>query len=341
MIYFNSDYMEGAHPLILKRLAEMNLDKNEGYGEDSYCRSAAAKIARACGRDDVKVRFLVGGTQTNAIVIDSILRHNEGVVAVQSGHINVHEAGAIEACGHKVLAIEGKNGKIVPSRLDRYLTTLFGEDYELDHIVVPKMVYISHPTEYGTTYTLAELTEIRHICDRFALKLFVDGARLGYGLTAPGADITLPQLARLAHVFYIGGTKVGALMGEAVVITDPDIRITTGAIKNRGALLAKGWLLGMQFDTLFTDDLYLRISRNAIDRAMQLRDALSERGYRFYIDSPTNQQFVILEDKQIEALAHEVGFNIIEKTDDTHTVVRFATSWATTPEQVEELLSHL
>lgn len=277
MINFNSDYMEGAHPLILKRLSEINFDKNTGYGLDKYSLSAAEKIRKACDAPDAQIHFLVGGTQTNAIVIDSILRHNEGVIAAETGHINVHEAGAIEACGHRVMPIKGVEGKLSPESLEVFLKDFYSAEDGYEHIVVPKMVYISQPTEYGTIYFLQELNEIRRICNRYSLKLFIDGARMGYGLTAPGNDVTLVDIARISDVFYIGGTKVGAMLGEAVVITDKDIHITRGSIKNRGAMVAKGWIIGIQFDTLFSDGLYEKIAKNGVDQAMRLRRALIEK----------------------------------------------------------------
>lgn len=333
--------MEGAHPLIMKRLAEINFYKNIGYGHDQYCEMAREKIARACKAPDARVHFLVGGTQTNAIVIDSILRHNEGVVSPNTGHICTHEAGAIEACGHKVLPMDCKEGKISAQALAQYLKEATSEDYGMEHVVEPRMVYISNPTEYGTIYTLSELYEIRKVCNKYNQMLYIDGARLGYALTAPDNDVTLPDLARLCDAFYIGGTKVGALFGEAVVVLNKDIKMSKGSIKNRGALLAKGWLLGLQFDTLFTDDLYLKIAKNGVDQAMRIRKAIEAKGYPIYLDSTTNQQFVVFEDSKVAELAKYVGFNFIEKVGANHSVVRFATSWATTDEQVDELLSHL
>ena len=330
--------MEGAHPLIMKRLAEINFDKNIGYGHDQYCEMAREKIARACKAPDARVHFLVGGTQTNAIVIDSILRHNEGVVSPNTGHICTHEAGAIEACGHKVLPMDKK---ISAQALAQYLKEATSEDYGMEHVVEPRMVYISNPTEYGTIYTLSELYEIRKVCNKYNQMLYIDGARLGYALAAPDNDVTLPDLARLCDAFYIGGTKVGALFGEAVVVLNKDIKMSKGSIKNRGALLAKGWLLGLQFDTLFTDDLYLKIAKNGVDQAMRIRKAIEAKGYPIYLDSTTNQQFVVFEDSKVVELAKYVGFNFIEKVGANHSVVRFATSWATTDEQVDELLSHL
>jgi threonine aldolase len=325
----------------MERMMETNFEQTVGYGEDHYCASAREAVKKAVGRDDVDVHFLVGGTQTNAIVIDSILRHNEGVVSPNTGHICTHEAGAIEACGHKVLPMDCKEGKISAQALAQYLKEATSEDYGMEHVVEPRMVYISNPTEYGTIYTLSELYEIRKVCNKYNQMLYIDGARLGYALAAPDNDVTLPDLARLCDAFYIGGTKVGALFGEAVVVLNKDIKMSKGSIKNRGALLAKGWLLGLQFDTLFTDDLYLKIAKNGVDQAMRIRKAIEAKGYPIYLDSTTNQQFVVFEDSKVAELAKYVGFNFIEKVGANHSVVRFATSWATTDEQVDELLSHL
>lgn len=341
MIKFNSDYMEGAHPAILKRLAEINLDKNPGYGHDQYCDSAREKIRKACKAPNANVQFLVGGTQTNAIVIDALLSHNEGVISVESGHINCHEAGAIEACGHKIMSVEGKEGKLSAQTLAQYLKEFYSSGYGYEHIVVPKAAYISNPTEYGTIYSLTEMQDLREVCDRYGLYLYMDGARLGYGLVAKDNDLWLPDIARLCDAFYFGGTKIGALFGEAVVITNPEIKLTLGYIKNRGALLAKGWLLGVQFDTLFTDDLYLKISKNAVDKAMRLRAALESKGYPVYLESPTNQQFVVVENRKMLELKKNIGFNFNEAIGKDHSVIRFATSWATTDEQIDELIKLL
>lgn len=341
MISFNSDYMEGAHPEILRRLNEINFSKISGYGRDPYCESAKQKIRQACACPEANVQFLVGGTQTNAIVIDAILSHNEGVLAAETGHINQHEAGAIEACGHKILSIEQQDGKIKSLTLAQYLKNFFGSGFAYEHLVVPKAVYISNPTEYGTIYSLNELQDLREVCDRYGLMLYMDGARMGYGLAAKHNDLWLPDIARLCDAFYIGGTKVGALFGEAVVITNPAIKFTLGYMKNRGALLAKGWLLGLQFDTLFTDGLYMRISHSAIDKAMRLRDALESKDYPIYVESPTNQLFVVVEDHKMEELSKRVGFNVIESVGNHHHVIRFATTWATTDEQIDELISLL
>lgn len=341
MIYFNSDYMEGAHPEILRRLGEINFDKNVGYGRDKYCESAREKIRLACKSPNANVQFMVGGTQTNAIVIDAMLSHNEGVISVESGHICNHEAGAVEACGHKVIILEGKEGKLSALTLATYLREFFSVGYGYEHLVVPKAVYISQSTEYGTIYTHNELQDLREVCDRYGLYLFMDGARLGYALAAPHNNLWLPDIARLCDAFYIGGTKVGALFGEAVVITNPQIKLTLGYIKNRCALLAKGWLLGVQFDTLFTNDLYMQISKNAIEKALRLRNALEKKGYPIYLESPTNQIFIVVENSKMRELSKKIGFNPQEAVGKNHTVIRFATSWATTDAQIDELISLL
>lgn len=338
MQYFNSDYLEGAHPKILQKLLETNMEKTEGYGSDRYCESAKQKIRVACNCPEAEIFFLTGGTQTNATVIDALLHSFEGVVAAKTGHISVHEAGAIEASGHKVLELDGENGKLSPKQVDQYLTN-FEEDENHEHMVAPGMVYISQPTEYGTLYSKEELKEMSAVCKKHEVYLYLDGARLGYGLMAKDADFTLSDIASCCDVFYIGGTKVGALFGEAVVITKTvKIKHFISIIKQHGALLAKGRVLGIQFDTLFTDDLYLEILKHAINMAMKLKEGLIQKGYSFYLDAPTNQQFVILENQKMEELSKKVAFSFWEKLDDKHTVVRFATSWATKEEDVEELL---
>ena len=337
MISFESDYIAGAHPKVLERLAETNMELLAGYGEDKYCQMAEEKIKKACNRPDAKVHFLVGGTQTNQVVISSMLADYEGVIAATSGHISVHEGGAIEFTGHKVLALEGNNGKLNPSDIDKYITT-FHADGNHEHMVFPGMVYISHPTEYGTLYSKSELTAISNVCKKHNIPLFLDGARLGYGLASRQTDVSLPDIAELCDVFYIGGTKVGALCGEAVVFThnNPPKHFIT-KMKQRGALLAKGRLLGIQFDTLFTNDLYMEISRHAIKMAEKLKSLLKEKGYRFYMESPTNQQFIILHNEQMSKLAQNVCFSFWEKYDDSHTIVRFATSWSTSDDDLKEL----
>ena len=340
MLFFENDYGEGAHPGVLAHLAETNMEHLSGYGVDPYCASAKEKILNACGCPEGDVFFLVGGTQTNAVVIGSLLRRHEGVVAANSGHVSVHEAGAIEYTGHKVLEIGQENGKINAGELRAYMERFY-RDGNHEHMVFPGMVYISHPTEYGTLYTKAELEAISGVCRAWKIPLYVDGARLGYGLASEETDVTLEDMARYADVFYIGGTKVGALCGEAVVFPHGAPVYFMTMVKQQGALLAKGRLLGVQFDALFTDNLYLQISKNAIQTADRLKQALKEKNYQLLLDSPTNQIFVILEDEKLEELKKHVRYSFWEKFDDTHTVIRLATSWATAMEDVEKLIETL
>ena len=338
MLSFESDYIEGAHPAILAKLVETNLEQLSGYGLDCYTESAKEKIRRACNCPQAQITFLAGGTQTNQLVIDSMLQPYEGVVAAVSGHVAIHEAGAIEYTGHKVITLPQHLGKIDASELKALMVGFYADEAH-EHEVFPGMVYVSHPTEYGTLYTAAELRAISAVCREYKLPLFMDGARLGYGIMARNTDVDLPLVAELCDVFYIGGTKVGALVGEALVFTknnEPAHFVTR--VKQHGALLAKGRLVGIQFDVLFTDDLYFEISKHAIDMAELLKDGLKKKGCRFLIDSPTNQQFVILENSVKEELAKQVTFCFWEIVDAEHTAVRFATSWATTQENVEKLL---
>ncbi|MBQ3754984.1 MAG: low specificity L-threonine aldolase [Clostridia bacterium] len=337
MISFESDYVQGAHPEILRRFAETNLVPQPGYGFDEYSASAKEKIRAAVGLDNADVEFIVGGTQANMVVISTMLADYEAVIAAKTGHISTHEAGAIEYSGHKVIELPSKEGKLSADDVRRYLVQ-FNADESREHMAIPGMVYVSYPTEYGTLYTKAELEALRNVCDEFGLKLFVDGARLGYGLASKKADLTLKELASLVDVFYIGGTKVGALCGEAIVFckaNKPAHFLTS--VKRRGALVAKGRLLGIQFDTLFTNGLYFEISRHAIDMAEKLKAIFAEHGIKFFIDSPTNQQFVVLDNELIEKLHGKVRFEFWEKFDDNHTVVRFATSWATQDDDLKVL----
>ena len=328
MLYFASDYQEGALPAILDRLVGTNLESTPGYVTDGYCAAAREKIRAACGCEDAAVYFLTGGTQTNAI-------------AAQTGHIAAHEAGAIEFGGHKVLTLPHTCGKLDAQTIRDYCRTYWA-DANWDHMVTPGLVYLSQPTEYGTLYSRAELEAIHAVCREFDMLLYVDGARLAYALACPANDVTLEDLARLCDAFYIGGTKCGALFGEAVVTPDPKLLPHFfSTIKQHGALLAKGRLLGLQFDTLFTEDRYLTLGKTAIEAADRIRAALDAADYRQAIPSPTNQVFVILENEQMKRLAEQVSFGFWEKYDETHTVVRFATSWATTPEAVDALCALL
>lgn len=341
MLRFDSDYMETAHPKILEKLVEINFDKNTSYGFDSYSESAREKIRKACGCPDALVHFLAGGTQTNKVAIDALAESYEAVVCASTGHIATHETGAIEACGHKVITLEGEYGKLLPEALGKYMKDFYSDENH-EHAAQPGLVYISFPTEYGTVYSKDELMQLRKICDEYSLRLYVDGARLGYGLAARGCDVTLRDLAGLTDAFYIGGTKVGAMIGEALVVPKPDsVKKLFVQVKRHGALLAKGWVAGVQFDTLFSDNLYFDISKNAVDNAMYLRDGLCALGYELYLDSPTNQQFIVIENEKLEKIKDKVGYSFWENIDGEHTVIRFATSWATEKSQVDELLTLL
>ncbi len=340
MLYFINDYSEGAHPDILKRLVETNMEKLTGYGTDKYTASAKEKIKAAISSPDSKIYFLAGGTQTNQVVIDCILEDYEGVIAAESGHVALHEAGAIEFSGHKVLTLPQKEGKICADDLKACLEGFYA-DANHEHMVFPGMVYISHPTEYGTLYSKRELTEISDICHSFKIPLYLDGARLGYALATPDTDVALSDIAKLCDVFYFGGTKVGTLCGEALVFNRSEPKHFVTRIKQHGALLAKGRLCGVQFDALFTDELYLKAGKNAIDAAVRIKEALRERGYRFFIDSPTNQTFIVLENEALKEFAKKVKYDFWERYDDNHTVIRLCTSWATSSEDVDALISLL
>ena len=341
MIYFNNDYSEGCLPQILEELNRTNMDQTPGYGMDDYCRIAGDTIRTLCQREDANVHFLVGGTQTNLTVIAAALRPHQGVIAATTGHISVHETGAIEATGHKVIELPCEDGKLTADQISAVLAE-HNESADAEHMVQPKMVYISSPTELGTLYTLQELTSIRRVCDEFSLLLFLDGARLGYGLTAEGNDVLLPDLARLCDVFYIGGTKVGALFGEAVVITEPRLNADFRyLIKQRGGMLAKGRLLGLQFNTLFANDLYFAVSKRANLLACRIRKKLKELGYSFLVENTTNQLFPILPDDVLGELEKEFCFSQMGRIDDSHRAIRICTSWATTEDNVELLCSKL
>ena len=341
MLSFENDYSEGAHEEILRRLMETNRVQQVGYGDDEYSQSAKEKIRAACEAPDADVFFLVGGTQTNAVVIDSLLHATEGVVSAVTGHVNQHEAGAIEFTGHKVIPLPHHQGKIAAEEL-RALMETFYADPSHPHMVFPGMVYISHPTEYGTLYTREELSALRAVCQEYQIPLYLDGARLGYGLMSPASDMTLRDIVERTDLFYIGGTKVGALFGEAVVLLHPDLQKDFRyMIKRQGGMLAKGRLLGIQFETLFTDGLYTRIAKNAVGLAMVLRDALKAKGVPFLYESPTNQQFPILPDAVVEKLSDRYAFEGWGRVDDEHTATRICTSWATPKENVEALLRDL
>ena len=337
MLNFESDYIQGAHPKILEKLIETNFEPLSGYGFDKYSESAKEKIKVACGKEDVQVFLLTGGTQTNQIVIDTMLSKYESVICADTGHINAHEAGAVEFTGHKILTLNNHLGKIDADELKEFIVNFYAdENYE--HISIPGMVYISHPTEYGTLYNKEELKNIFSICKEYDIPLFVDGARLGYGLMSTGTDVILNDIVQLCDVFYIGGTKVGALCGEAVVFThDNAPKYFFTSIKQHGALLAKGRLTGIQFDVLFTDELYFKISKHAIDMADKMRKLFKEKGFTFFIETVSNQIFIVLENSKLENLRKSVSFGYWERVDDNHTVVRFATSWATNENDIDKL----
>lgn len=340
-ILFQCDYNEGAHPKVLERLITTNMEQTVGYGEDEYCVAAAEKIRKLCGDEALAVHFLVGGTQTNMTVIDAALRSHQGVLCAESGHINVHETGAVESCGHKVLGLPSEDGKISAAQVEEAFAQHIHND-SFEHMVQPKLVYISNPTELGTIYSKAELTALSEVCRKCGLYLFLDGARLGYGLMAPDNDLTLADIAALCDVFYIGGTKVGALFGEAVVIRNEALkRDFRYFIKQKGGMLAKGRLLGLQFDALFTDDLYFEISGHAIDMAERLRSVFAEKGYSLLVPNRTNQVFVIMPDADLEKLATQFGYCYERRIDENHSAVRFCTSWATKEENLDALIESI
>jgi len=337
MISFECDYNNGAHPDVMRHLMETNTETTATYGFDCYSQRAKEKMAQACGVTAADVHLLTGGTQANATVIDAMLRSYEAVVCAETGHISVHEAGAVEAFGHKVIGLPQTDGKLAAATLERWMT-VFEHDESRDHVPQPGMVYISFPTEMGTLYTADELVDLYDTCHCHGLQLFVDGARMGYGLAAAEGNVTLPFLARHCDAFYIGGTKVGALCGEAVVFPDGRTpRAFFSIVKRHGALLAKGRLTGVQFDALFTDNLYFRISRHAIDMARRLRQVLAQAGFTFHVDSPTNQQFVVVPNDIVARLEQEVLFTHWEPYGDDSTVCRFVTSWATKEEDIDRL----
>ena len=337
MILFHNDYNMTCHNAVMKKLAEAAQFQHTGYGIDECCKRAAAMIRDKCGNTIVDVHFLVGGTQSNLVVIGAALRPHQGAICAHSGHINVHETGAVEATGHKVLPVPSEDGKITAAQIVDCVTA-HKEDPDAEHTVMPKLVYISNPTELGTIYSLAELEAISEACRKFGLYLFVDGARLGYGLTAKDNDVTLADMARLTDVFYIGGTKCGAMFGEAVVISNP--QLSEGLrymIKQRGAMLAKGWLLGVQFEALFENDLYFEICASANRKADRLRSAIDKSGYTYLIKSTTNQVFPILPNTMLDKLSGSFTFIRQQKMDDNHTAVRFCTSWATSEDEINAL----
>ncbi len=341
MLYFNNDYAEGCHPKVLEALTQTNMEQTPGYGTDAHCAAAADKIRALCKDDTLAVHFLVGGTQANLTVIDAALRPHQGVIGADCAHINCHETGAVEATGHKVLGLSSVDGKITGQQIRDYVRAHYASD-SFEHTVQPKMVYLSNPSELGTLYSLSELTDISRACRDTGLYLFVDGARLGYGLTAQGNDVTLEDLARLTDVFYIGGTKVGALFGEAVVISNPELKQDFRyMIKQHGGMLAKGRLLGVQFEALLEDDLYFTVAAHANRLADKIRDCLGELNYPLLVPGVTNQIFPILPDALLEKLSRDFVFCEQERVDETHRAVRFCTSWATREEAVDALCTAL
>ena len=341
MIYFDSDYMVGAHPTVLERLVATNALHTVGYGRDQFTADAKNIILEACGLSHGDVFLLEGGTQANAVVIDRLLDHNDGVIATDTAHINVHEAGAIESNGHKILTLPNHDGKLSAEDIKNYIADFYRDDTH-HYMVCPGMVYVSYPTELGTIYSRKELEDIQSVCREYDIPLYLDGARMAYGLAAPEADMSLKDIASICDVFYIGGTKCGALFGEAVVTKRPELLPRfVSLIKLHGATLAKGRLLGVQFATLFTDGLYEKIGKHAVDMAMKLKDGFRAKGYPLYIDSPTNQQFFILPNEKIDSLRAIASFELWGPRGNSHTPVRFVTDWATTETDIDTLLANI
>lgn len=342
MLHFENDYNKGAHPVLLEALVASNQEGLSGYGTDRYTQSAIEKIRQAIACPQAQITFLAGGTQTNQIAINSMLASYEGVIAADTGHISTHEAGAIEFSGHKVLTLPHHEGKITASEVDNFIKDFYA-DANHAHMVHPGMVYISHPTEYGTLYSKSEMEDLSQVCRQHNIPLFLDGARLGYGLAARDTDLDLQAIAELTDVFYIGGTKLGALLGEALVFTkNNQPKNFVSIVKHHGALLAKGRLIGVQFDRLFTDDLYIELGRHAIAMAEQLIEILEEKGFQFYLKSPTNQQFVIVKNEELPKLSESgIAYSFWEKYDENHSIIRFATSWSTSQEDMEALRNRL
>lgn len=341
MVYFDSDYMVGAHPKVMARLVATNSLHTVGYGRDEFTAEAKRRILEVCGIENGDVFFMVGGTQTNAVVIDRLLDHNDGVLAADTGHINVHEAGAIESNGHKVLTLRGCEGKLLAVDVSNFIREFY-LDSTNEYMVRPGMVYISYPTELGTLYSREELENLYAVCRRYDIPLFVDGARLAYGLASESGELSIKDLAQLCDVFYIGGTKCGALFGEAVVTKRPELLPRfRSLIKLHGATLAKGRLLGVQFSTLFSDGLYEEIGKHAVQLALKLKKGFVEKGYKLFIDSPTNQQFFVLPNETIDSLQEVASFELWGAKGEKETPVRFVTDWSTTEEDINEVLSHI
>lgn len=341
MISFENDYLEGAHDNVLAQLVKTNMIQESGYGMDNFTDRAKEKIKGVIDCPEATIKFLVGGTQTNQIVINSILNSYEGVIAADTGHISTHEAGAIEFTGHKILSIPSNEGKITAKDVDNLIRDFYN-DKNYEHMVFPGMVYISYPTEYGTLYSREELIALSNMCKKHDIPLYLDGARLGYGLASHESDLTIKDISKYCDVFYIGGTKIGALCGEAVVFTNNnEPNHFTTLIKQHGSLLAKGRLVSIQFLELFNNNLYFEISRHAVNMALKIKNALLEKGYKLYFDSPTNQQFIVINNSKLKQLQEKIKFSFWEKYDDENTVIRFATSWATKEENVDLLIDLL
>lgn len=339
MLRFNCDYNEGAHPKVLEKLIQTNLEQTAGYGVDPYCLKAATLIKEKCKRQDVEVHFLVGGTQTNLTVISAALRPHQGVIAADIGHISTHESGAIEATGHKVVALKNSNGKITAQQIQSTCEEHYNDE-SFEHIVQPKLVYISNPTEVGTIYTKTELIEISETCKKNDLLLYMDGARLGYALCAEDNDLDLSTIAQHCDAFYIGGTKIGTLFGEALVISNESLKKDFRyIIKQKGGMLAKGRLLGLQFIALFEDNLYFDMASHANKMAILLKEAFAKKGYAFLIPSTTNQQFPIVPNEVLKQLKENFEYSFWQKIDDQRSAVRFCTSWATNLEAVQQLIT--
>ena len=341
MIRFDSDYCEGAHPDVLKKLVSTNMEQTPTYGEDQYCKKAADLIRQKCGNDDLDVHFIPGGTQTNLTLISSALRPHQCVISAASGHINVHETGAIEATGHRIMALPSSDGKLTAGQIrEAYEDHVNDSNHE--HMVQPRLVYISHPSELGTIYSRSELSGISETCRSCGLLLYMDGARLGYGLRAKGNDLDLPDIAKMCDAFYIGGTKMGALFGEALVISNPALKKDFRyIIKQKGAMLAKGRLLGLQFLALFENDLYFEIANHANRLAGLIKEACITKGFDFLAVADTNQQFPILPDKMIKKLDRKYGYSYWKRIDEGHSAIRFCTSWATKEQDVMALIKYL
>jgi len=339
MIRFECDYATGAHPKVLQALVDTNLESCPGYGVDDHCANAARIIRELCQAPEADVHFLVGGTQTNTTVIAATLRPHQGAISTLSGHISLHETGAIEATGHKVLTLPSEDGKLTAQQVEQICQEHL-DDCTAEHTVQPGMLYLSHPTAWGTVYTLAELEAVCQAAHKYHIPVFLDGARLIYGLAA--SDVTLADLARLCDVFYIGGTKAGTLFGEAVVITNDALKADFRyLIKQRGGMLAKGRLLGVQFEALMSDGLYQEIGQKAVAQALRLKEAFQAKGLPFLVESPTNQQFVILSDRDYEILDKKYSTEYNGKPDPEHTAVRFCTTWSTTDQDIDTLIADI